>query len=158
MKYIFFVSLITFFVSCNNSTTDKAKDTKPDTGSAVTDPVPDNTDTMIVDKNTAVYYWPDAAGVAKWEKKLGKEAFQTGADDMIEYRNSTSRFLDSMKLSLIKTEDHKFVKFIKADKSSTLIKLDTISNLWGIYLFAPGKEPKFADFTMIEEEYKAYFK
>jgi hypothetical protein len=160
MKYVFLVLLTTLFFSCNNSTTDKAKDTKPDTasGSAVTDPVQDNPDTLVVDKNTAVYYWPDAAGVAKWEKKLGKEAFQTGADDMIEYRNSTGRFLDSMKLSLVKTEDHKFVKFIKADQSSTLIKLDTISNLWGIYLFAPGKEPKFADFTMIEEEYRAYFK
>jgi hypothetical protein len=160
MKYIFFVLLTTFFFSCNDRTADKTKDTKADTasGTAVTDPVADNPDTLVVDKNTAVYYWPDAAGVAKWEKKLGKEAFQTGADDMIEYRTSTSRFLDSMKLSLVKTEDHKFIKFIKADQSFTLIKPDTISNLWGIYLFTPGKEPKFANFTMIEDEYKTYFK
>jgi hypothetical protein len=160
MKYAFLLLLTIIFVSCNDSTADKTKDTKADIGSdtADTNLIAENPDTLVVYKNTAVYYWPDAAGVAKWEKKLGKEAFQTGADDMIEYRTSSSRFLDSMKLSLVKTEDHKFVKFIKADQSSTLIKLDTISNLWGIYLFAPGKEPKFADFTMIEEEYKAYFK
>ena len=52
----------------------------------------------------------------------------------------------------------KLKKFVKADKSVTLVVLDTLSNYWGYYLFSINKNPHYADITMMEESYKKYFK
>jgi hypothetical protein len=38
------------------------------------------------------------------------------------------------------------------------VKLDTLSELWGMYFFDPTKKPYYADITEIEEDYKSYFK
>jgi hypothetical protein len=52
----------------------------------------------------------------------------------------------------------KYLKFVTSDKKAELVKLDTLNDLWGMYLFDPEKKPHYADIIDIEEDYKNYFK
>ncbi len=72
--------------------------------------------------------------------------------------NTAHEFLDSVKLPTRDTKDKKFLKFSSSDKTERIIKLDTLPGLWGIYFFYPTKKPKQVDLTIINEEYKSYFK
>jgi hypothetical protein len=67
-------------------------------------------------------------------------------------------FLDSIKFPIRDCKDKKFLKFISSDKSETLIKLDTLAELWGIYLFDPGKKPKLMKSLEIGDEFNNYFR
>lgn len=67
-------------------------------------------------------------------------------------------FLDSIKLTIITTKGEKFIKFVHHDKMQQIIQLDTIPELWNIYLFEPKSKAKKIDMTNIEEEYKNYLK
>ena len=117
-----------------------------------------NFDTLTVDKKAAVFYSPDETQIAKRKKEIGEENFYVGADDYLNYLHTSHDFLDSIKLTIFDAKDKKYLKFIRSDKSQTIIKLDTLSELWGIYFFDPNKTQKLVDMTMIEEEYKSYFK
>jgi hypothetical protein len=94
----------------------------------------------------------------KWKREVGVEDFETAADDWSYYLSSARSYLDSMKVPILESGHKKFLKFVKADKTPKLIKLDTLRNYWGVYLFIPAKEPKFADLLSIEDEYKSYYK
>lgn len=115
-------------------------------------------DTLAVDKKAAVFYWPDTTQIAKRKKEIGEENFYVGADDYLYYMHTSHDFLDSIKLTILDAKDKKYLKFIRSDKSQTVIKLDTLPELWGIYFFDPNKGQKLVNMTMIDEEYKVYFK
>jgi outer membrane lipoprotein-sorting protein len=117
-----------------------------------------NFDTLIVDKEAAVFYSPDTTQIANRKKEIGEENFYVGADDYLNYLHTSHDFLDSTKLIILDEKDKKYLKFIHSDKSQTIIKLDTLAELWGIYFFDPNKKPKLIDMTIIDEEYKSYFK
>jgi hypothetical protein len=88
-------------------------------------------------------------------KETGEENFRAGAGDYIYYINTSADYLKEQGLSVIDAKNKKYLKFIMADKK---VQLDTLSELWGMYLFAPTKTPHFADITVIEDDYKNYFK
>jgi hypothetical protein len=117
-----------------------------------------NFDTLTVDKKAAVFYSPDTTQIAKRKKEIGEENFYVGADDYLFSMNASHEFLDSIKLTILNAKDKKYLKFIHSDKSQTIIKLDTLAELWGIYFFDPNKRQKLVDMTIIDEEYKSYFK
>lgn len=81
-----------------------------------------------------------------------------GADDYIFYLNNSLEFLEKQKLSINITKHEKVLQFILSDKSKVYIKLDTLQELWGIFLFDPHANPKLIDMTTIEEEYQNYYK
>jgi hypothetical protein len=60
-------------------------------------------------------------------------------------------------LPIIDAKDNKYLKFIRFNKVQNIVKMDTLPELWGIYLFNPSKKEKLVDMTMIDEEYKNYF-
>ena len=117
-----------------------------------------NNDTLIVDRQTAVFIEPDNLQIEKRKKQVGEEDFYTGADDYLFYMNAAHEFLDSFKLTILNAKDKKFVKFIHSDKTQQIIGLDKLDELWSIYFFDPTKKAKQVDMTMIVEEYKSYFK
>jgi hypothetical protein len=60
-------------------------------------------------------------------------------------------------LPVLDAKNKKYLKFVLADKRVQLIKLDTLEELWGMYLFDPKKKAYAADMTIIEDEYKSYY-
>jgi hypothetical protein len=117
-----------------------------------------NNDTLIVDKQAAVFIEPDSLRIEKRKKQIGEEDFYMGADDYLFYMNTAHEFLDSIKLTTLNAKEKKFIKFIRSDKTQQVIKLDKLPELWSIYFFDPTKKAKQVDMTLIDEEYKRYFK
>lgn len=113
-------------------------------------------DTLIVDKQAAVFIEPDSLQVDKKKKQVGEEVFYIGADDYLFYMNTAHHFLDSMKMSILYVKEKKFIKFIRNDKSQQVIRTDTLNELWSLYLFDPTKKAKQIDITIIDQEYKSY--
>ena len=158
MKLII-ISISIIFLSACGSKADKKETSGTDTTTQAKPPVVTNsTDTMVVDKNAAVYFIPDSNQMEKWKMKVGEKDFATVADDWSSYMNSSSEYLKTTNLPVQDASGKKVLKFIKADKSVTLVGLDTLSNYWGYFLFSTSKEPEFADILMMEEAYKKYFK
>jgi hypothetical protein len=118
----------------------------------------DNFDTLTIDRTAAVFYSPDSIQIAKRKKEIGEDNFYAGADDYLNYLQTSRDFLDSVKLPILEAKDKKYLKFVRDNKSQTVIKLDTLPELWGIYLFSPGKKEKLVNMTLIDEEYNSYFK
>ena len=156
------VFLMVLFQSC--STPDKkGNQTKKSIPDTLDQPQKDEprgkvSDTLIIDKKAAVFFQPDSIQIEKREKEIGEENFYIGADDYLFYMHTANDFLDSLKFPILEIKDKKYLWFINADKSQTIIKLDTLPELWGIYLFDPSKRPKLVDMTIIDEEYKSYYK
>lgn len=115
-------------------------------------------DTLIVDKWAAVFVEPDSLRIEKRKKEIGEEDFYIVADDYLFYMYKSHKFLDSVKLPIITTNGEKYIKFVYHDKQQQIIQLDTIPELWNIYLFEPKSKAKKIDMTTIEEEYKNYLK
>lgn len=115
-------------------------------------------DTLIINTTTAVFTDPDSLQIEKRKKEIGEENFYAGSGDYIYYLNSAHEFLDSVKVKTIIVKGTKIIKFVSYDKSYQLIQTDTLPELWNIFLFNPNKRVKQIDMTIIDEEYKNYFK
>jgi len=115
-------------------------------------------DTMTITSKTAVFYVPDNKRIEERKKAVGEEAFMMGADDYLFYLNNSQEFLEKQKLTVNITEHEKILQFILTDKSKVYVKLDTLQELWGIFLFDPRTAPKLIDMVTIEEEYQKYYK
>lgn len=119
---------------------------------------PSSTDTLSIDQKTAVLYQPDSLQMEKRMKQVGEEDFRAGADDYIYYMNTSAEYLQKQGIPVLDAKNRKYLKFVMADRKVQLIKLDTLQELWGIYLFDPMKKPHYADIIDMETDYKNYFK
>lgn len=117
-----------------------------------------NTDTLTIDNKTAVFFQLSSLQMEKRMEEAGEENFRAGADDYIYYINTSAEYLEKQGLPVINAKSKKFLKFIMADKQVQFIKLDTLEDLWGMYLFDPKKKPHYADIIEIEDDFKNYFK
>ena len=72
--------------------------------------------------------------------------------------NTSAEYLEKQGLMVLDAKGNKYIRFVSSDKTAQVIKLDTLSELWGIYFFDPKKTPYLADITLIEEEYTKYYK
>lgn len=139
-----------FLLSCGNNDKKATAADSPTVNTAA--------DTLVIDKNSAVYYRPDSLQLERWKKQSGDSDFAVIADDWSYYMNTSGEYLKTTRTPVEDASGKKVLKFIKADQSVTLIKPDTLKHYWGVYLFSPAKEPLFADLVTIEEVYKKYFK
>lgn len=117
-----------------------------------------NNDTLAINTKSAIFFQPDSLQMEKRMKQAGEDEFRAGADDYIYYINISAAYLEKQGLPVIDAKNKKFLKFLFADNSFQLVKLDTLPDLWGMYLFDPAKKPLYADIIEIENDYKSYFK
>jgi len=115
-------------------------------------------DTLIIDSKAAVFYQPDSLQMAKRMKEVGEENFRAGKDDYLYSMNTSAEYLERQGVPIVDAKGRKFLKFMMVHKKSQLIKLDTLKELWGLYLFTPQKKPYSADLNAIEDDYKRYFR
>lgn len=164
MKTLVYVLL---FISCSLAAC-TANDKQQETNTFLTDTLQKedsiqqanlkaNTDTLMVTQNAAVFYEPDSLQMERRKKEVGEEAFYIGADDYLFYLNETYKYLEKKNLPVLLSQNKKYLKFVGNDSKATLIKLDTLPELWGVFFFDNTKAPQQIDLTMIEEEYKSYY-
>jgi hypothetical protein len=115
-------------------------------------------DTLVIENTSAIIYEPTDERINKLKKEVGEEDFYIAADDYLFYLNESNKYLESQKIQIVMTKSNKVLKFISADKSVTIIKLDLEKEIWGIYLFDPKQKPKKIDMTATADEFKEYTK
>jgi hypothetical protein len=152
-KFIPFTFLL---AACSGTSNNKPAAPATDSSIPAANPTT-NADTLIINKKTAVFYWPDSVQMAKWKKEVGEEDFSTVADDWSYYMMTSREYLEKVAIPIENVSGKKAIKFVKTDQSGTVISLDTFKNYWGLFLFSPDKEPVLADIVSIEEAYKKYF-
>ena len=158
----YFPFLLLAFTSCSTKPEKKDKTSvqQPavDSSGKITLTIAQNSDTLIIDRKAAVIYSPDSLQIEKRKKEVGEDNFYVCADDYLNALHTSIDFLDSVHLPVLDSKDKKYLKFIHDNKSQTIIRLDTLPELWGIYFFEPGKKEKLADINLIDEEYNSYFR
>jgi hypothetical protein len=115
-------------------------------------------DTILVDRQAAVFIRPDTLRIEKEKKRGAEEDFYAATGDYLYYMGTAQEFLDSVKVPVIDVANEKFIKFIGVNKKSKIIIVNKIPELWSIYFFDPAKKIKQVDMTNIGEEYNDYFK
>jgi hypothetical protein len=150
--------------SCTSNESAKAERKKEDhlllkpAKPIVTVPSLFNTDTLIVTAKAAVFYQPDSAQIERRMKEVGEKDFRMGMDDYLFYLNESWTYLKQQGVPVVDAKDKKVIQFISANHKIQLVRLDTVPELWGVYLFDPARSPYPADITNIEEAYRSYYK
>jgi len=112
-------------------------------------------DTLFISTKSAVFFQPDSSIIAK---RIEEDDFRAGADDYIYYINESADYLEKQGLHVINAKGRKYLKFIWGSQSTQLVKLDTLPDLWGMFLFDAKQPPLYAEIVEIENDYKRYFK
>ena len=154
--------LLAFAIGCNNDHEAKKDIPEPPAAESeaqtpgITISTSSLSDTLVVDRQAAVFIEPDSLKIADRKKEVGED-FYAGADDYIYYMHTAREFLDTSGIPLLYTTGKNYIRFVRSDGSSNTISLQKLPELWSIYFFHPGKKEKRVDMTMIEEEYHSYF-
>lgn len=115
-------------------------------------------DTLVISYQSAVIFAPDSFKINKQIKAVGEEYYRIGYDDEAGLFHEADEFFESVKLPSVFADSCNYIKFVQQNGTITIIKTDSLKDLYGLFLFDPKKPPKLADVTMAEEEYAKYFK
>ena len=116
-----------------------------------------NNDTLFIAKRSAISVWVDTITLEKRRKQYGDSDFYTVADDDVYYSSVTDSFLKSHHLPVTTVKGYKYLTFIQSDKTSTIIKIDTLQQIYTMYFFDPSKAPKAVEVLDIENEYNRFY-
>lgn len=61
-------------------------------------------------------------------------------------------------IQIVETSKARYLLFIKADKSKTIIDLDSKNDICGIFLFDSKQDPELIDMMNVDTELGFYFK
>ncbi|MFZ1784138.1 MAG: hypothetical protein WAU23_02965 [Ferruginibacter sp.] len=117
-------------------------------------------DTLLISEKAAVFYHPDSVQLEKFETLSPKNEFETVTHESFFQMRNARIVLKKYwpKVRIVEAKEIRYLLFLKADHSKMLIDLDTNPNMYGLYLFTPGKEPEFVDMMNIETALGFYFK
>ena len=116
-------------------------------------------DTLIVDKVSAVFYYPDSIQLGKIKKLLDTGVFEgTMHEYFYQMRNAKMVIAKNWSvLKVIEAKNIRYLLFKKTGNKPTLVDLDSRGDPYGLFLFDPGKEPALVDMMNIEGELPSYF-
>lgn len=149
-----------FQIGCNDDeqnvtdskpTKNKSNNSNRDKGSILI-----NNDTLVIRQKCAVIVTADSIQIKRRQRELGDD-FYIGLDDYLFYLNESLDFFNQVKLKTISCDGKKFLKFLQVNKTSELIDLTNLDELYKIYLFEPTKSSKQIDMTITKDEYNQYF-
>lgn len=116
-------------------------------------------DTLIVKEKGAVFFEPDSTQIEKRKREVGEENFYVGTDDYLYYMQQCHTFLSNRKFKIFEgLQRMRIIKFVMANNKIDIVNLDTLAELWGVFLFDPLKQPYQIDLTQVETEFKAYYR
>jgi sugar/nucleoside kinase (ribokinase family) len=155
MKYS--LVFIAFLLASCGSGSSTVTTTQTDSTANKQVPATPHRDTVTITERSALFFSPDSLQIEKAKHEGPEEDFYTAADDYVYYTSEAGMYFDSVKLKSIHIQGEKVLRFVQANGTTTAFDLDTIQDLWGIYLFDPSKPPRFADILDAKEEYENYF-
>jgi hypothetical protein len=116
-------------------------------------------DTLTIHYPSAVFYNPDSLQLQKIKELTSKKDFETDVHNCFYQMRNARIVLKKYwpKIQIIETSKNRYLLFVKADKTSICIDLDTNGDMCGLFLFDGEKEPQLADMMNIETALGFYF-
>ena len=156
------MSIVLLACSCsrspekNNSQVKKDQALKP---LVIKKPPSSFRDTVIIDRESAVFYNPDSLQMEKIKSVNEKRVYETLTHDchyMMENARNVIR-QHWPQIRIVEVIKARYLLFIKQDKSKTVIDLNAKNDICGLYLFDPKKDPEMADMPNIDTSLGFYF-
>ena len=158
---IYIVSVLSLTASCSsNPVQDKEKKASPSSHQVLTKPPSNFHDTMLIGFPAAVFYVPDSLQLEKIKKLTDSAIFDaTMHEYFFQMRNARMSIKrDWPRLKIVEARNIRFLLFKGKDNDSTYIDLNTKNDSHGLFLFQPGKKPRYVDMMNIDTELGYYFK
>jgi hypothetical protein len=114
-------------------------------------------DTLTINTRTAVFVEQDSTMIQKRRHALGDHDFQIGLDDYAYYAQEAFNYFEKNNIPFKEARGKSFIRFVNENGATQIIRVDSLEELWTIWLFQPGKEARRADMTDIEQECRQYF-
>ena len=114
-------------------------------------------DTLFITHKAAVWITLDSAQSEKLRKRYGNSAEDAYAEDGMYYDYLADSVLKQKKTPIVQAVNYKYIGFVQPGGKTSLIRVDTLSQISTLYFFIPGKPPYLADVIDIEAEYKRFF-
>lgn len=156
------IGIASLLVSCNNSSPAIKKQVyKTDTIQTETKKaIPAmGSDTLVIDKQAAVFFTADSAHAERFKAKFGAGAYD-GTDHECFYQMKNSR--TSLKehwpqVHIYEVKSNTVLLFVKEDGQKTIIDLSQKNDLCGLFIFNRKKDPLPADMMGIGTSLETYF-
>lgn len=163
MKRLFGSYIILLFLLACRHQSGKKNETPNDNSKkeheSLTKPPTIFSDTLKIESQAAVFYYPDSLQLERIKAGLDTSIFYAV---MHEY-SSQLRYVHSVlnqywpKINIVEARNVRYLLFIKADKSNEIIDLDTKFDPYGLLVFDPQKSPSQLELTNAESEIGFYF-
>ncbi len=155
-------SVLFSLYSCNEQTASEKDKAAKDTVSApvkYVKPSSGLTDTLFVRSTVAVFFNSDSIQLEKIKLQKEKNEFETEVHNCFYLKQNAIRVLKQYwaKIKIIEASGVRYLQFIKQDKSKTVIDLDKINNMCGVFLFNQKKDPELANIMNIDTALEFYF-
>ncbi|WP_435352503.1 hypothetical protein [Emticicia sp. SJ17W-69] len=117
-------------------------------------------DTLLIDKPSAVFYNPDSVQLIKIEKINEKMVFESLKHDCFYQMRNARMVLKQYwpKIKIIESSKYQYLLFKKDDNTSVCIDLNTKNDICGILLFNQKKDPLLIDMMNIDTALDFYFR
>ncbi len=116
-------------------------------------------DTLKIDSKAAVFYYPDSIQLEKIKAGLDTSVFDATIHEyfyQLRYVHiELSKYWPGIKI--IEAKNVRYLLFMKSDKSSEIIDLDTKYDPYGLFIFDPQKSPIPLELTNAPSEIGFYF-
>jgi hypothetical protein len=112
----------------------------------------------VVTIKSAVFADLDTLTLEKRRQKNDDELFYAGSDDYVYYSSIADSVLRSKHLPIIYNGAHHYLKFVQFNGLTTIIRIDTLSQMSNCFLFDPKKAPINVDLTDIENEFRKFLR
>ena len=116
-------------------------------------------DTLKIDSQAAVFYYPDSLQLEKIRARLDTSTFDAIMHEYFYQLSYVHKVLNEYRprINIVEARNVRYLLFIKADESSELIDLDTKFDPYGLLVFDPQKSPSHLELTNAESEIGFYF-
>jgi hypothetical protein len=116
-------------------------------------------ETIEINSPAAVFYSPDSLQLEKIKSVTDAMAFD-GSMHEYYYLIRNAHFVIKKyipQLKIIEAKNVRYLHFIRADKNTDCIDLDTKNDAYGLFVFDRKKPPRLLDMANIESELGFYF-
>jgi hypothetical protein len=148
-------------LSCSDSPreTEPAQNKTENKDPPKTKPPANFSDTLKINSAAAVFYSPDSLQLEKIKSVTDTKIFEATMHEYF-YLMRNAHFVIKKyypQLKIIDATNLRYILFIRTDKSTDCVDLDTKKDAYGLYIFNGQKPPQFTDMANIDTELGFYF-
>lgn len=154
-------ALVLLTCSCANSSENKKQLNKYPSPKALVVQKPPSSfaDTVVVDRESAVFYNPDSAQLVKIKLANEKRVYETLTHDCYYMMKNAREVIKRhwSRIQIIEVIKARYILFVKKDRSRICIDLNTRKDMCGMYIFDLKKDPEPVDMPNVDTFLGFYF-